>query len=99
MEERMTREELINHMVDISNTRYENLKRCGGSRERIGMDDFLKPVFKEIADFIIADRKRIVEPLVKFKSDMGDDAYDWKFRRLVPTEYIDATIKNAMIEE
>lgn len=49
----------------------------------------------DIADFIISDRKRIVAPLVKFKKDMGDDDYDWKFRRLVPTDIIDETLKNS----
>lgn len=60
----------------------------------IGMVSFVH----QVADFIIKDRERIVEPLVKHKKFLGYDAYDWKHKVLVRTECIDETLKNAGIE-
>lgn len=44
---------MLNKMTDICNRRYEDLKRKGSSSERIGMDEFLKPVFDEGIRFLL----------------------------------------------
>lgn len=47
-----------------------------------------------ISDFILADRKRIVEPLVKIKDPYSDRGWSILFDRNM-TKSIDETLKNA----
>lgn len=51
-----------------------------------------------VSEFLLADRKRIVEPLIKFKNDMGGHTYNWRHQRLIPTDIIDETLKLAGVQ-
>lgn len=55
------------------------------------------PNYEKLANFIIADRARIVEPLVKYKDDCKE-IWSWTIPREETDKAIDETLKLAGVE-
>lgn len=60
--------------------------------------DPCEPDWEKIADFIISDRKRIVEPLVKYKKEVIDNCGQEGWNLTVGDSPIDETLTNAGVE-